>query len=126
MLQSTVSGQQVPVTSNEKILPMFVDTKRFAELSGLSVDTICKMCKKGEVPFRKVGRRYLVNCNRALQMLDEDSKKTIKETQQKNVVANEVNKLRNCGDDSKKEKTVVDTGFADDEIARLNKLVFSK
>lgn len=118
MLQSTVSGQQVPVTSNEKILPMFVDTKRFAELSGLSVDTICKRCKQGEIPYTMVGRRYLINQQLALQMLDEASKKTIKETQPNNVVANEVNKLRNCGDDS--------TGFADDEIARLNKLVFSK
>lgn len=122
MLQSTVSGQQVPVTSNEKILPMFVDTKRFAELSGLSVDTICKRCKQGEIPYTMVGRRYLINQQLALQMLGDASKKVI---QQKNVVANEVNKLRNCGDDSK-EKLVVDTGFADDEIARLNKLVFSK
>ena len=123
MLQSTVSGQPVPVTSNEKILPMFVDTKRFAELSGLSVDTICKMCKNGEVPFKKVGRRYLVNCNRALQMLDEDSKKTIKETQPKNVVANETesNVIQHCS--KRKKSSVVCDDTVESKILQLQNMV---
>ena len=80
MLQSTVSGQQVPVTTMTKIenLPMFVDTKRFAELSGLSVDTICKMCKQGEMAHKMVGRRYLINCQLALNQLNDESVQNMK------------------------------------------------
>lgn len=80
MLQTTVSGGGVPVTTMTKIenLPMFVDTKTFSLVSGLSVDTICKMCKQGEMAHKMVGRRYLINCKLALNQLNDESVKHMK------------------------------------------------
>ena len=114
MLQSTVSGCTVPVTFKTENLPMFVDTKRFAELSGLSVDTICKMCKQGEMAHKMVGKRYLINCQLALNQLNDESVQNMKKPTE--------NTIKNSSVKKPKKRQSKQDDSVDSTILRLKKL----
>ena len=119
MLQSTVSGQPVPVTTtNEKILPMFVDTKTFSALSGLSVDTICKMCKQGEMAHKMVGRRYLINCKLALNQLNDESLQHMKKPTE-----NAIEVIKSSSVKKPKKRQLKQDDSVESTILRLQNLV---
>ena len=68
--QSFASGFTVPVTKqNQEELPMFMTTKDFAKLSGLSVDVICGLCGNRILPHLKNGKRYMVCVSDAMERL---------------------------------------------------------
>ena len=120
MLQTTVSGGGVPVTTMTKIenLPMFVDTKRFAELSGLSVDTICKMCKQGEMAHKMVGRRYLINCKLALNQLNDESVQHMKKPTE-----NAIETIKDSSAKKLKKQKLKASDSVDSTILRLKNMV---
>lgn len=53
-----------------ELLPEMHTIKETSERSGLSYDTIRKMCLKNEIVFIKTGRKYLINWNRFIDYLN--------------------------------------------------------
>ena len=118
MLQSTVSGCTVPVTFKTENLPMFVDTKTFSLVSGLSVDTICKMCKQGEMAHKMVGRRYLINCQLALNQLNDESVQNMKKPTE-----NAIEVIKSSSVKKPKKQKIKQDDSVESTILRLQNLV---
>ena len=119
MLQTTVSGGGVPVTTNENEIPMFVDTKRFSEMSGLSVDVICNLCRNGKLAHIRVGRRIMINRSVALQQLNESSMQSMK-------IADVSNQTPVQPYVRRKTKAVCAVDSVDSAVQRLRRLAVGK
>lgn len=49
--------------------PTLVSVEEFSEITGLHVCSVRRMCRTGQIPAVKVGRRWLIGLDKALGAL---------------------------------------------------------
>lgn len=78
-----------------KELTEFMYASQFAEATGYPLDHLKKLLKNGAVPYKKMGRKYLLNTKKTIRILIENFDNNITVSESRNIIsANNATKIK--------------------------------